>query len=359
MKRILDLDPAEIAQFVDRAGEPAFRARQIREWLLARGERDPARMTTLPRALRERLAAEFDVRPAGAEEAIEDADGTVKLLVRYPDGERVESVLIPDGARTTACLSSQAGCPVRCVFCASGMAGVRRSLSRGEIVEQFLLLGERARLAGRRITHVVVMGMGEPLLNAHETLAALRTLNDPAGPGLGARHMTLSTVGIEPGFRRLLDEPLQIELALSLHAADKRVRSAIVPYPGAMDPARLVEAGREWFRIRGREPTFEVVLLRGVNDDARAASALVDLLRGVRATVNVIPWNSVPGLPAGTPAEAAVRAFEARLAGGGIRLTRRRRRGSGIAAACGQLRLREIAGPEGLSAPSAAPRPPR
>jgi 23S rRNA (adenine2503-C2)-methyltransferase len=270
-------------------------------------------------------------------------DGTEKLLLQLADGETVECVIIPDGERTTLCISTQVGCPVRCVFCASGMGGVRRNLTQAEIVEQ--VLHARSRLGdGRRLTNLVVMGMGEPMLNLDQLLPALRRIHDQDGIGMGARRITVSTSGYPRQMERFAEADPSYNLAVSLHAADDRLRKQLVPT--ATHPvAELVEAAHRYFGQKGREVTYEVVLLDGKNDRPRDADAMIALLGQLPCTVNLIPWNPVDEIVAehgfGRPPALRVDAFADLLRRGGLKVTVRRQRGADRSAACGQLRLRE------------------
>jgi 23S rRNA (adenine2503-C2)-methyltransferase len=251
-------------------------------------------------------------------------------------------VLIPDGERTTLCLSTQVGCPVACIFCASGLAGVRRNLTRGEIVEQ--VLHARAELAAladhRELTNIVVMGMGEPMLNLDHLIPALARLHDPRGINFGARRVTVSTSGYPDQIRRFAAATTEsYNLAVSLHAADDELRRKLVP-TAKHKAADLVAAGREFFAHKGREVTFEVVLLAGVNDRPGDAAALGRLLAGFPSTVNLIPWNPVAAITGlARPSDAAVDAFAEALRRAGLNVTVRRQRGADRDAACGQLRM--------------------
>lgn len=252
-------------------------------------------------------------------------------------------VLIPEGERTTLCLSTQVGCPVACVFCASGLDGVRRNLTAAEIVEQFLLA--REELGERPLTNLVAMGLGEPMLNLEALERAMAMVSEPEGLGFSPRRITISTSGHPDRVRRFAGRARPYNLAISLHAADADLRRRLVPTATA-SPRELVEAALHWFAATGREPTFEVVLLADENDAPAHARALVALLDGIQATVNLIPWNPVEGtpLPLATPAPDRVEAFRAILAAAGLKVTVRRRRGTDRDAACGQLRLRRLEG---------------
>jgi 23S rRNA (adenine2503-C2)-methyltransferase len=298
-------------------------------------------MTELSRELRESLPRSLRVLSSSVEEVQRSRDGTVKLLVLLEDGRRVEAVLIPEGKRRTLCISTEVGCPVKCVFCASGLEGLIRPLEAHEIVEQ--VLHARRLLAddgAGPVTNLVLMGMGEPLLNFEATAAALKALRDPAGIGLGARRITLSTVGITEGMDRLAAEGHPINLAVSLHAPDDPTRTRIVPLNARYGVAKVADAARRYAKETGRDVTFEYVLLAGLNDSDGQASLLADLAAGAHVNVNLIPFNRVEGLPYGAPTEERVEAFAGILRARGVVVHVRRRRGDDIDAACGQLRLK-------------------
>ncbi len=336
------LPAGELEDRVEALGFPRFHARQVRTAVLKRGARSFEGMTDLPEALRAALSRE--VRPLATEVAERrvSRDGTVKLLVRLEDGETVETVVIPEGDRVTACVSTEVGCPVRCAFCASGLGGLRRPLRPHEVVEQVLHAREAAREEGHAggITNLVLMGMGEPLLNYEATVEALRAIRDPGGIRLGARRITLSTVGIVEGIERLAREGHPINLAVSLHAPDDETRTRLIPLNRRYGVARVVEAARAYAAATRRDVTFEYVLLGGVNDSDEAAARLADLVAGAHLNVNLIPWNRVEGIPFESPAPGRVEAFRETLRVRGVVVHVRRRRGDDIDAACGQLRLR-------------------
>jgi len=338
---LASLVPAEVEALCRALGEPPYRARQLAAWVHRKHAADYDAMSDLPKALRERLRARLPVRATVVAREEASADGTRKLLLRLADGEHVECVLIPEEDRLTACLSTQVGCGVGCVFCASGAEGVRRNLTHGEIVEQALHLLDRA---SGRLTNVVVMGMGEPLHNVEELGRALRILMDPACLDLASRRITVSTSGVRRGFERFLRLGLKVGLAISLHAPHDALRRELVPRGGTGSVAELREMALRWFRATGRDVTFEVVLIDGKNDrdaDARALAALA----GRHVNVNLIPMNPVPFAPGlrAPPAERVDR-FARLLAERGVVVHVRRRRGDDVAAACGQLRLREERG---------------
>ncbi|MBC7098803.1 23S rRNA (adenine(2503)-C(2))-methyltransferase RlmN [Candidatus Bipolaricaulota bacterium] len=338
-----DLTYEELKGLLSGWGEPPYRARQLWAWLWRRLAADYREMTDLPSSLRERLARELPLllpRPGALQ--LDAEEGTEKLLLHLPDGEAVETVLMREGKRRTVCVSTQVGCPVGCAFCATGRMGFVRNLSPGEIAGQVLHFARRLSRQGERVSHVVIMGMGEPLLNYQATLKAIRNLNHPAGFSLGARRFTLSTVGVVPGILRLAREGLQLNLAISLHAPDQRLREELVPL-GSRWPIREVLAAADLYALAtGRRVSFEYVLLSGVNDAPRQARALARLLSGRLAHVNLIPFNPAPGLPFRRPQESRVEAFRRELLRHGVDVTVRRSRGVRIQAGCGQLRTRPL-----------------
>jgi 23S rRNA (adenine2503-C2)-methyltransferase len=330
-------------------GEPAFRGRQIYGWLYHRRVRDLAAMDNLPKALRAALAGELDLRwPAVAGRAL-SRDGTRKYLFRLEDGATIEAVYIPDDNRRTICISTQAGCPLKCVFCLTGIAGYRRNIDVSEILGQVAVVMDEHPVAE---THphrrgedpfpwnVVVMGMGEPLLNYDATVAALRVLMDPDGFGVPPRKLTLSTVGILPALEKLAREPVRPNLAISLHAPDPGLRRALMPIEAKYPMGAVIDAALRYQVPRGGLVTFEYVLLGGVNDTAAHARELARRLAGKRVKVNLIPLNAAPEIPFRAPSASAVELFCATLADAGVGVSVRRSRGLDILAACGQLHLK-------------------
>jgi 23S rRNA (adenine2503-C2)-methyltransferase len=332
MTGLYDLEREQLAELLREAGAPRYRLGQVWD-ALYRQARRPDEMTDLPRGLRERLTGQVPPSLRLVHEAVTDRGDTVKSLWEAADGARVESVLMHYPGRSTVCVSSQAGCAMACGFCATGQAGFQRHLSGGEILEQVLSAVRRA--APRRVGNVVFMGMGEPLANYDQVWRAIRRLHDDVG--ISARHLTVSTVGIVPGIRRLAREPEPVNLAVSLHAARDELRDRLVPINRRYPLAAVRDACAEYTDSRGRRLSFEWALIDGVNDTARDGEELAALARPLRAHVNLIPLNPTPGWPTrGTPAEA-VRAFAARLRRLGANATVRQNRGTDIAAACGQL----------------------
>jgi len=338
---LLSLEPAEAearlaAHFAVR-GQPGYRARQALAWLYERDAASFEEMTDLPAVERRALAERFRLDAPALVRVASSADGTVKQLWRMADGELVESVLIPAGRRRTLCISSQAGCAMACVFCATGWSGYRRQLTIGEIVGQFRGARRWARERGLGpITNVVFMGMGEPLANRAAVLPALTLLN--RAYGVGARRITVSTVGIVPGILELAARPEQFRLAVSLHAPNHELRARLVPVERKYPLPELLDALRRFEAAGGRRITFEYVMIDGVNDDLALAAELAELVRPFTAHVNLIPFNPVPGTGWRATPPGRLRAFAALLRARGVPATVREPRGLDIAAACGQLR---------------------
>jgi 23S rRNA (adenine2503-C2)-methyltransferase len=345
---LLDMDRDGVVRtltshFAER-GQRRYRTDQVLAWLYERDALSFGEFTDLPSAERSALGERFGLCSPAAASIARSEDGTVKHLWRLDDGELVESVLIPAGGRLTLCLSSQAGCAMACVFCATGWSGYRRQMTAGEIVSQFR--GARrwavANDAGP-ITNVVFMGMGEPLANRAAVMRALRLLN--VAYGFGARRITISTVGVVPGILELAGRPEQFRLAVSLHAPNAELRGKLVPLAKKHPLPELMEALRVFDRAGGRRITFEYVMIRGVNDDPEHARELADLVREFGAHVNLIPYNPIPGADFETSTRAAQETFAQILQSRRVRATIRGPRGRDIGAACGQLRADHEARP--------------
>ena len=333
---IKDLTLDEFAAYLGQHREPAYRARQVWQWLFQKGANSFAEMTNLPAPFRSRLDEEFAISRLAVTRRAESRDGTVKFLFSLPDGKTIESVLIPETKRLTLCISTQAGCAFGCAFCATALLGLRRNLTSGEIVEQ-VLETSRTLPADTRITNVVLMGMGEPLANYAQTVKALEIMTDTTwGIGISPRRITLSTVGLVPQIRKLMDET-NVNLAISLHAPTDELRARLMPVNRKYGLAELIDCCRELPIPRRKRITFEYVLLRGVNDSVECAEALCDLLSGIRCKVNVIPFNPHSGSLFERPTDESVHAFQQKLYQRGVQVNVRRPRGDDIAAACGQL----------------------
>ncbi len=339
MTHLLEPD-APLTLWLQERGQPAWRAKAIRRWLFASRAESFDGMTDLPKGLRDDLAGGFTLWTTTIARHHQADDGTEKLLLELHDKQRIECVLLRDGDRRTVCISSQVGCAMGCVFCASGLDGVIRNLSTGEIIEQLLRL-TRLLPPEERISHIVVMGMGEPLANLDRLLPALAEAQRPDGLGISQRRITISTVGLPPAMERLTQENPGYHLAVSLHAADDDLRTKLVPVNKSIGLADIMAAADRYWETSGRRLTFEYVLLGGVNDSPDNAAALARLLGRRAALVNVIPYNPVAGLPWKEPTATAREQFLSILRDAGINVQVRRRKGSRINAACGQLRRLE------------------
>jgi 23S rRNA (adenine2503-C2)-methyltransferase len=342
-KHLYDLDLPALQSLLKEWGQPSYRARQLWEWLYVHLASDLDQMSNLPRALRQRLAAKTRIGVPQVADTIQSSDGsTRKDLLHLDDDETVEAVLMRYERRRTVCISTQVGCAVGCPFCATGQMGFRRDLSSGEIVAQVLHFARVLRDEGRdeRLSNVVLMGMGEPLLNYDNSLAAVRRLIHPDGFNLGQRHVTLSTVGIVPGIERLAAEELQITLAVSLHAATDRLRDQLVPINRRYNLDALFEACYRYAEHTRRRISFEWALIEGVNDTPTQARALAARLKGILAHVNLIPLNPTASYARRPSSQAALDGFTAILERHRIPYTVRVRRGVDIQAGCGQLRQR-------------------
>jgi 23S rRNA (adenine2503-C2)-methyltransferase len=350
---ILDFDLEKLSEWMVARGKTKFRAKQTLKWIHQRRAESFDDMTDLPKDLRTLLAAEFTIFTAKTVVHQAASDGTEKLLVELADGGRIECVLLRDGDRRSICISSQVGCAMGCVFCASGLDGVDRNLTKSEIVEQILRL-QILLPAEERLSHIVMMGMGEPLANLPNVLDALNVARDAQiGLGISPRRITISTVGLPPAIDRLSETESPYQLAISLHAPNDQLRTQIVPTNRKIGIEKIMAASERYFEATGRRLTFEYVLLGGINDSRECADQLVHLLRGRVAILNVIPYNPVPGLPYKTPNPEAILRFRKILLDGGLVATFRQRKGAEIQAACGQLRrLRErepeVVGIEGV-----------
>jgi 23S rRNA (adenine2503-C2)-methyltransferase len=395
------LQLAELRAWLVGAGQPRYRTEQIADWVFVKRVERFDQMTNLSKDLRARLTEHAAIYRSTIARQSVSTDQTQKLLLAWPDGATVETVWIPEPERNTACLSSQVGCPVGCRFCASGLNGLQRNLTAGEIVEQALRIarlidatassandanpaapevavssqleapaqeqshaaalasaprgrrrptddpisatsGEAQRPA--RLTNIVMMGMGEPLANYAEVVKAIRILNAPWGLGIGARKITVSTVGLPKQIRQLAEEELQLNLALSLHAPDQKLREELIPW-GKVPLAELLAACDYYFRKTGREITLEYVLLDDVNNQPAHARQLAQIAKRLRCNINLLRYNPVPGLPYERPTSEATREFQQRLRDVGVNAHVRTSRGKDIEAACGQLRRGNLAAP--------------
>lgn len=359
--RILDLSHSELVELIGSLGEPQYRADQILKWIYGGAARSFDDMTDLPQAFRQKLAEAchlFSLEPV--DERLSKDGQTRKVLFQLEDGKTIESAHMlyepteTSRERRTVCVSTQVGCSIRCPFCATGQQGFERSLTAGEIVEQVLYFVWLAQSGQRRVaatpspvrralTNVVFMGMGEPLANYEAVKGAIAKLNSKKGLGLGARQITVSTVGLVPQIRRLVKEDVHVELAVSLHAASDRVRSVLVPVNRRYPLRLLIPACQEYLEKTGRRPTFEYALFNGINDSLDQAQKLADLLAGFDCHVNLIVGNPTPSKEFRPSVARRVAAFQKELTEGGVSNTLRQSRGADIEAGCGQLRSRRLA----------------
>jgi 23S rRNA (adenine2503-C2)-methyltransferase len=344
---LLSLTRDQLAAELERRGQARYRAAQLCAWIYEHRAKGFEEMSNLPAGLRGELGATYTLRPLTKIRETGSIDTTRKFLFQLQDGQLVETVLIPAspalyGApsdRRTVCISSQVGCAYGCKFCASGLDGVKRNLTAGEIVAQFLAVEE---LSGEKINNIVFMGMGEPFANYKNLMQAIGILNAPWGLEVGARNMTVSTSGLVPRIIEFADQPLQIRLAISLHAATDEVRSKIMPVNRKYPLRELMDACAYYCSRKSQPLTFEYILIRGVNDSEDQARRLVGHAHRLRAKVNLIPYNQVTGLDWERPSVAVQEAFLGVLKSHGVAATLRREKGHDIAAACGQLRLQNL-----------------
>lgn len=345
MQQIFDLTFEELIDFLTQLGEPKFRAQQVWNWLYHKYVTEFTEMRNLPKSLIEKLEANAVIHSATIASEQHSNDGrTKKVLFKLPDGQYIETVLMRYEKRRTLCISTQAGCAMGCVFCATGQMGFFRNLTVSEIVAQVLYFAHELAQTDEHVTNIVMMGMGEPLHNYNHTLAAIDRLTDETGFNLGARKITISTVGLVPAIRRYADEQRQTPLAISLHAATDEERDKLIPINNRWPIAELMDTCRYYIEKTGRRLTFEWALISGENDTIEQARALGNLLHGMLCHVNLIPLNPTAdysGLPS---SKERVDAFQAELSHYGVSSTVRVRRGIDIQAGCGQLRDRVVGG---------------
>jgi 23S rRNA (adenine2503-C2)-methyltransferase len=334
----------ELEEKVRQSGEPVYRARQIVDWLYQKRVQSFDAMTDLPQQFRNRLAAQFDFSRIDIVRVLGSSDTTRKFLFRLSDESLIETVLIPASPalygsrsdRRTICISTQVGCAYGCKFCASGLEGFSRNLKPNEIVDQIIAV---ERETGEKIDNIVFMGMGEPLANLENVMGAIRIINAPWGLGIGARHITVSTSGLAPQIRNLADEALQIRLAISLHGATDAVRNQIMPINRRYNVETLLSACDYYAARKKQRLTFEYILIADVNDSDEQAQVLAHHAKRLSAKVNLIPYNTVHGLPWSRPPQDRQEMFLSILRQRGVAATLRREKGHDIDAACGQLRL--------------------
>ena len=334
---ILGLTPVELAGLTEQLGGKPFHGRQVFRWVNQRGVFDFERMTDLPLELRKTLQAQVPIRlPKIVHSSTASSDGATKLLLQYPDRQEAEAVIIRNGGKITLCLSTQIGCPLGCSFCMSGAMGFKRNLTAGEITAQFLL-AQKYLNAGETVRNIVLMGMGEPLLNYDNTLKAMRIITSELGPGLAARRITLSTAGIVPKIHQLADENIKLKLAISLHAASNEKRNLLVPLNKKYPIEELLPAAAAFARKRKRRITFEYILIDGVNDTPEDAMLLAKKVAQIPCKINLIPYNPTPFAPYHRPSIERINRFREILYPRTSAVTVRFSRGGEVEAACGQL----------------------
>jgi len=333
----------ELTAKLAKLDEPAYRVDQVLQWVYQKGADSFDQMTNLPATLRQKLAASFELNAVHSLKTRHATDTTEKFLFQLHDHALIETVLIPStpgltsqSDRHTVCISTQVGCAFGCKFCASGLHGIKRNLNAAEIVDQVVAI---CRITNQRVANLVIMGMGEPLANYENLMRALKILNAPWAPGIGARKITISTAGVVPGIRQLADEPMQFRLAISLHAATDEVRNQIMPINRKYPLEELLAACEYYCQTKERMLTFEYILIDGVNDTLEQAHKLGAMARRLRAKVNLIFYNPVEGLSWKRPDRDRCKMFQHTLKSHGIAATLRTEKGADINAACGQLRL--------------------
>lgn len=343
-RNIYDLDKAELNRLMAKLGQPSYRASQVWRWIYDQYASDFNAMTNLPKLLRQDLSDHLLLSPWEPEAEQYSKDGqTRKVLFKLADGNFIETVLMRYQKRRTLCISTQAGCAMGCVFCATGQMGFFRNLTVGEIVQQVIFFSRELSIQGERVTNIVMMGMGEPLHNYENTISALDILTDEESFNLSARKITISTVGLVPAIRRYADEGRQTPLAVSLHAATDKERNELIPVSRRWSLAELLDACHYYVSKTGRRITFEWALIEGENDSQNQARLLGQLVKGLLCHVNLIPLNPTAGYDGRPTSRERVEAFQKELSRHGVSSTVRVRRGIDIQAGCGQLRDR-IAG---------------
>jgi 23S rRNA (adenine2503-C2)-methyltransferase len=335
---IRDLSLEELADYLKSIGAESFRATQIFQWMYQKGAWGFEAMTDISKPLRERLEKDFVLSPNRIAQKLASNDGTVKFLFDLADHEKIESVLIPTPTRTTACISTQAGCKFGCKFCASGIGGWTRNLTCAEIVTEVLHVKEEALKHKKPLTNIVFMGTGEPLDNFDNLMKAIRIINSDKGIKIGARHITISTVGVVPKIKELAQQGLQLELAISLHGFDNPSRNVLMPVNRKYPFDELIAACREYGRQTKRQITFEYILIKDVTCTPHAVESLKKAFKGIICKMNLIPYNPVSEFGHKTPSEKEMRDFRDSLEKAGVHATIRAPRGKDVNAACGQLR---------------------
>lgn len=342
MRSFCELMEKDLTDWLTYKNLPHYHARQIFDWVYSKWVLNWNQMTNLSKNLREELAASFRLPTLELVKVSESNDKeTFKFLWKLFDGNLIESVLICSGTRRTVCVSSQVGCPAKCAFCASGKQGFYRNLRPGEIVEQIVQINHWLQAKNERVSHVVYMGMGEPLKNYEAVIQSLKMLSDPNLLNISQRRITVSTVGIVEGIKNLAKEGFKVNLVLSLHAPNQKIREKIIPYARKYPLPDILEAMEEYANKTKRDITYEYVLLAGINDHPDHALELAHLLKGKQCTVNLIPYNPVQGLRLKRPEKKTIKQFRSVLFGSHIVNTCRYTKGDDIAAACGQLAMQE------------------
>lgn len=326
----------ELTSLAIELGQPAFRGKQLADWIYKKSAAELSAMMNLPAAFRENLIDNTKLHTGIVSDILKSRDGTAKYLINLDQGQSVETVLLPYKDRVSACVSTQVGCGVGCRFCATGIHGLERNLNAGEIVDQVLILQNESQ---KRISHVVYMGMGEPLFNYDNTLKSIRLLNDEVG--IAMRHITVSTVGIVPRIAMLAKENLQITLAISLHAPTDEQREKLIPIASRFPLKDLIPACKAYSESTRRRITFEYMLIKDINDSISDAHELGKLLRGIMANVNLIPYNHVEGLVYEKPTSERIGIFKSVLESVGLVVVQRMEKGNSVSGACGQLRYRK------------------
>lgn len=337
-ENIKNLSLQELQEVLSSWQEKLFHARQVFRWIYKKGSEDFSLMSDLPPALRKKLGEKFILNSLQLSKAVKSSDGTEKFLFELADKHLIEAVSIPAKGRVTGCISTQAGCKFGCAFCASGKLGFRRNLAAAEILDQVLYLKNKS--SAKELTHIVFMGTGEPFDNYKEVLKAVRMINSPDGLNIGARRITISTAGLIPGIEKLSKEGLQIELSVSLHAADNKTRDAIMPINKIYPLEDLISSCRAYFKATNRQVTFEYVLIQGLNSNLQSVQKLGRILTGMDCKVNLIPANPIAEQRVFPPQSKDIALFKNTLLKIGVNVTLRRPRGQDIDAACGQLRLK-------------------
>ncbi|NNM44089.1 MAG: 23S rRNA (adenine(2503)-C(2))-methyltransferase RlmN, partial [Chlamydiae bacterium] len=337
MKSLCGVLPEELAEWMASQGEKPFRASQVMQWVYQKGATSLEQMTDLSKDFRKKLSESFFLSHLKLQKTVDSKEGeTTKFLWELSDGKLVESVLIRSGDRRTVCVSSQVGCPARCAFCASGKEGLLRNLDPSEIVEQVYLIDRHLKEKGERVSHIVYMGMGEPLENYEQVIKSISILIHPQGLNISQRRITVSTVGVIEGIKKLAEEKFTVNLVLSLHAPNQHIRKKIIPYARKYALEDILAAMISFGRTTKRDITYEYTLLAGINDGREHAEELAKLLAKQQCTVNLIPYNPVDGLNLRRPEKEAIEEFREILVGSGINTTWRYTKGKDIAAACGQ-----------------------